>query len=77
MEPTERRLNMLRNTLILVAMSASLTACNYVDPCKTLAPPTPVEIQAATGGSEVEREIGRTECVVQGNTWVNGANLED
>lgn len=68
---------MIRNALILATMTVSLSACKYVDPCTTLPPPTPVEVQAAAGGAEVEREVGRTECIVQSGKWTNGANVKE
>lgn len=46
-----------------------LTACSTKDPCATLPPPTPAQIEASQV-AEVEREVGRVECVVQDGRWV-------
>ncbi len=70
-------MKLLRNILILAAMGTALSACNMPDPCVTLGPPSAVEIEAAKGGAEVEREVNNTECVVVGDRYVNGASVED
>ncbi len=57
--------------IVIVSLISGLTlaSCTSLDPCRTLAPPTAVELAAAAGGAEVEREVGSTECELVDGAW--------
>jgi hypothetical protein len=61
----------IRITLAALAAAAVFTgaACTVQDPCATLPAPTAQESQAAASGAEVEREVGDTECELEGERW--------
>jgi len=56
--------------LAAVAAALTLTGCRWpADPCETVPAPTPVELAAAAGGAQVEREIGAVECDLVDGRW--------
>jgi hypothetical protein len=64
----------MRRTLIAVAALAGsvlLGAGSCEDPCAKLGAPTAVEVNAANGGAEVEREVnGSVDCELVNGRWV-------
>jgi hypothetical protein len=67
---------MIRRVIVAGLVAAAVltgAACTVQDPCATLPAPTTQESQAAAAGAEVEREVGDTECELQGGRWAQEA----
>ena len=61
--------------MMVIALSLTLLGCEQgPPPCTTLPAPSQAEITAAAAGSEIEREVGYTECVVVGDRWVEDSS---
>ena len=54
----------------VVLATALITGCAGQDPCRSLLPPTAVELAAAESGADIEREAGSTECDLIDGVWV-------